>query len=190
MTQLFLVRHGPTHAKGMVGWSDLPADLNDRAALARLEAHLPKNALMVSSDLTRAKQTASAIQGHRQRLQHEPGLREIHFGDWELLKFDEVEDQELIRAYWDQPGDIRPPNGESWNQVCSRVDTTVDRLLATYPKENLIIVAHFGMILTQIQRATGLSAFDTFSNRINNLSLTTLTYRNAIWGVEAINHNP
>ncbi|GAA6209593.1 histidine phosphatase family protein [Cognatishimia sp. WU-CL00825] len=189
MTQIFLVRHGPTHATGMVGWSDLPADLSDRAALARLDAHLPKDALVVSSDLSRAKQTANAIQGQRQRLSHEHGLREIHFGDWELLKFDEVEDQDLIRSFWDQPGDVRPPNGESWNQVCTRVDATIDRLLATNPLNDLIIVAHFGAILTQVQRAAKLTAFDTFSNRINNLSLTTLSHHKSIWSVQTINHN-
>ena len=36
MTRLWWVRHGPTHAKAMVGWRDLPADLSDTAALARL----------------------------------------------------------------------------------------------------------------------------------------------------------
>ena len=24
MQRLFLIRHGPTHAKGMIGWTDLP----------------------------------------------------------------------------------------------------------------------------------------------------------------------
>ena len=43
MSRLFLVRHGPTHAKTMVGWSDLPADLSDTAALARLSDHLPSH---------------------------------------------------------------------------------------------------------------------------------------------------
>ncbi|MEN8741466.1 MAG: histidine phosphatase family protein, partial [Phaeobacter gallaeciensis] len=65
MTRLFLVRHGPTHAKSMVGWSDLPADLSDSAALHRLSAALPEDALVVSSDLSRAADTASAIQGDR-----------------------------------------------------------------------------------------------------------------------------
>ena len=50
MTRLFLVRHGPTHAKTMVGWSDLPADLSDRAALDRLAGFLPDQATVISSD--------------------------------------------------------------------------------------------------------------------------------------------
>jgi len=34
MTTLWLVRHGPTHAKAMIGWTDLPADLSDAGAIA------------------------------------------------------------------------------------------------------------------------------------------------------------
>ena len=60
MSRLFLVRHGPTHVKAMVGWTDVKADLTDAAALARLRASLPQKALMVSSDLRRAIDTADA----------------------------------------------------------------------------------------------------------------------------------
>jgi len=38
ITRFWWIRHGPTHAKGMVGWRDIPADLSDVAGLARLEA--------------------------------------------------------------------------------------------------------------------------------------------------------
>jgi alpha-ribazole phosphatase len=106
MTRLWLVRHGPTHAKTMVGWTDLPADLSDRAGLARLSAHLPQ-APVVSSDLIRAVSTADAL-GPRPRLPHDAGLREIHFGSWEMRSFTEVEaeDPELIRRYWEEPGGV------------------------------------------------------------------------------------
>ncbi|HHL22744.1 MAG TPA: histidine phosphatase family protein, partial [Aliiroseovarius sp.] len=29
MISWWWLRHGPTHAKGLVGWSDVPADLSD-----------------------------------------------------------------------------------------------------------------------------------------------------------------
>ena len=117
MRRLCLVRHGPTHAKTMVGWSDLPADLSDHDAIASLAEHLPADALVISSDLSRAVATADAIQGARTRLPHDPDLREMNFGDWELQRFDEVEDQETYRAFWEHPGDVKPPNGESWHEL-------------------------------------------------------------------------
>lgn len=192
MTRLHLVRHGPTHARGMVGWSDLPADLSDRAALARLHAHLPENALVVSSDLVRASATADAIQGPRLRLPHQPDLREIRFGAWEMRTYREVEaeDPGLARAYWETPGNASPPGGESWNQTRARVDTAIDGLVAAHAGADLVIVAHFGVILTQIQRALGLDATSAFGHRIDNLSVTEITLNANTWQVGRINHLP
>ncbi len=192
MTRLHLVRHGPTHAKTMVGWSDLPADLSDQAALDRLHSHIPPNAVVISSDLSRAADTATAIQGQRQRLPHHPDLREINFGAWELRGFAEIEaeDPELAFAYWDNPGDVRPPKGESWNEVRARVDNAIDALISSHPGTDLVIVAHFGVILTQVQRALDLDAQQTFSHRIDNLSVTEISHIAGTWTVEAINHLP
>lgn len=189
MSRLFLVRHGPTHAKAMVGWSDIPADLSDHAALARLSGYLPDDALVVSSDLDRAVETASAIAGPRTRLPHMPGLREIHFGDWELRRFDEVakEAPDHIRAFWESPGEIAPPKGESWNAVCARVNRAIDQLLLRHSGTDLIVVAHFGAILTQIARANRLSGAEAFSHKIDNLSVTSIDTRGD-WRTLTINH--
>ena len=193
MTRLFLVRHGPTHAKVMVGWSDLPADLSDTAAISRLSAHLPATARIISSDLIRATATADAIQTSQIRLPHDPNLREINFGTWELRSHADIEaeDPDKIRAYWDAPGDVRPPGGESWHQVCARIDKAIDHLMGTHQGHDLIIVAHFGVILTQLQRALQLDTDATFAHRIDNLSVTELT-RHApdTWSPGLINHLP
>lgn len=190
MTRLHLVRHGPTHAKSMVGWSDLPADLSDTAALARLSAHLPKSGIVISSDLFRATATADAIQSNRTRLPHQTALREINFGAWELRNFREIEAEtpDLIRAYWEHPGDVRPPGGESWNEVCARVSGAIDTLIEAHSGQDLIIVAHFGAILTQVQRAERLDAEQAFSHRLDNLSVTELTHGPNGWGTGRINH--
>nr|WP_174826128.1 histidine phosphatase family protein [Ruegeria arenilitoris] len=189
---MHLVRHGPTHAKTIVGWSDLPADLSDEATIARLHDHLPEGALVISSDLSRAVDTASAIQGTRRRLPHHRDLREIHFGRWELRGFKDIEaeDPELSFAYWDNPGDVRPPEGESWNEVRARVDAVIDRLIADHTGRDLVIVAHFGVILTQVQRALDISAYEAFSHRIDNLSVTDITHHGDRWSVGRINHLP
>jgi len=191
MQRLYLVRHGPTHAKGMIGWTDLPADLSDKAALSRLDNHLPKNASVVSSDLVRTIHTGDAIVSSRKRLPHDANLREMHFGDWENRTFKEVSQDapEHTRAFYEQPGHIAPPSGESWNDLSARVSTAVDVYLAKAHQE-LIIVCHFGVILSQLQRATGHSAYDTFAQKIDNLSVTELIIEKGIWRAGAINHCP
>ena len=187
MTRFWLVRHGPTHAKAMIGWTDLPADLSDSAAIARLTAHLPPSAPVISSDLARAVATADVL-GHRPRLPHDPDLREMNFGQWEERGFAEVEaeDPALIRAFWDNPGDISPPDGESWNALTRRSWAALDRLQGTAP--DIIVVAHFGPILAAVQRAAGVTALQAFAHRIDNLSVTSLSLDPP--KVLAINHLP
>ncbi len=192
MTQLFLVRHGPTHAKGMVGWTDLPADLSDRAALARLSAALPAAAPVIASTLRRARDTAAAIAGARPRLPASPALREMHFGDWEMRRADEVEQEspELLRAFYERPGDVRPPRGESWDDLRARVDPEIDRLCDAHAGGAVIVVAHFGVILSQLQRALGCDTTTVFGHRLEPLSLTQLVRESDSWRCTAINQRP
>jgi alpha-ribazole phosphatase len=189
MTRLFWVRHGPTHAKTMVGWTDLPADLSDRAALARLDAFLPRDSVILSSDLSRAVVTADAICDGRQRLPHDPDLREIHFGAWENRSHDEVsaDTPDHVRSFWEMPGDIRPPGGESWNDLSARVTRATDRLIAAHAGRDIVVVAHFGAILAAIQRARGCPTTEVFAHRIEPLSVTTLERGGTGWTCNAVN---
>lgn len=192
VTRLWWVRHGPTHEKAMVGWRDVPADLSDTETLARLNAHLPANALLISSDLLRATATADALAHGRHRLPHHPGLRELHFGDWDGQTWDAIANThpDLSRRYWEDPGHHAPPNGESWNEAATRVSVATDALLAAHPGRDIIVVAHFGAILTQVQRAMGCAAVDVFAHRIDNLSVTRIDHRATGWDIIAINHLP
>jgi alpha-ribazole phosphatase len=83
----------------------------------------------------------------------------------------------------------RPPNGESWNQVRARVSATVDALLAEDPND-LIVVCHFGVVLSQLQRATGLQSYETFAQKIDNLSVTEVIIKDGNWNTGVINHCP
>ena len=189
MTRLWLVRHGPTHAKTMVGWTDLPADLSDSAALARLRAALPK-APVISSDLSRARATADAL-ARGPRLPDDPDLREIHFGQWEDRSFDAVnaEAPDALRAFWETPGDTAPPGGEGWDALRARVDRAIDRLLAM-GLPDLVVVCHFGPILCTLQRARAVPTTTIFGQTIDPLSLSQVRWERDGWHLGPVNHNP
>ncbi|MFW5641584.1 MAG: histidine phosphatase family protein, partial [Roseicyclus sp.] len=140
VARLWWVRHGPTHERAFTGWRDVPADLSDTAALARLDAHLPTGALLVSSDLARAAATADRLASGRTRLPNEAALREFDFGRWDGLRFDAIaaRDPELSRAFWETPGPVRAPDGESWNEVAARVTAAIDALAMAHPGRDLI----------------------------------------------------
>jgi alpha-ribazole phosphatase len=192
ITRFWWVRHGPTHARAFAGWRDIPADLSDHAALARLDAHLPQGAVLISSDLIRASATADAIARTRHRLPHDPALREMHFGDWDGLTFTQVSEgwPDLSRAYWETPGDIAPPGGESWNTAAARVTAAADALMSAHRGRDIVVVAHFGAILTQVQRALGITPQAVLSQPIDNLSVTCLQHDGSTWTAQQINHVP
>lgn len=191
MTTWWWVRHGPTHQKAFTGWRDVPADLSDRAALGRLDAALPRGALLVSSDLIRARTTADRLESGRTRLPDAPDLREFHFGDWDGRHFSDVAEAhpELSRAYWETPGDVTPPGGESWNQAAARVAGYVAGLCADHPGRDIVAVAHFGVILTQIAAATGESPAAAIAQKIAPLSVTRIALSGTA-RVHEINHVP
>lgn len=189
MTKLYWVRHGPTHAKTMIGWTDKPADLSDHAAIERLSAFLPTDIPLVSSDLSRAVDTATAVQTPaRPRLAHVSDIREIHFGAWEDRTFAQVSetDPDTIAAFWQNPGPTCAPGGESWDRLSARVNAAADAFARA--GQDLIVVAHFGAILTQVQRARGQSALEAFAQPIDNLSVSELRWDGTRWHADRVNH--
>ena len=191
-TSWWWVRHGPTHQKVFTGWRDVPADLSDLNRISRLRNFLPKKSIMVSSDLKRATATAQAIGAETAPLIIEPNLREFNFGIWDGMPSEEIEkrDPELCREFWENPGDVMAPEGESWNMLKSRVSTAVNKINVEYKGNNIIAVAHFGVILTQLHLAIGRDAYDILANKIDNLSVTKISKEDQKWEVEMINICP
>lgn len=177
-TSYWFIRHGPTHAKGFCGHLDLPADLSDTAQINRLKAYLPRDAKILSSDLSRTRETAAAIYNGQHWLPEAPEFREMDFGDWDGQDFEVVEDADptLWRAFWETPGKVAPPNGESFDQVTKRISTALAGLHQDGPQGQIIIVAHFAAILAALKHATGMPNAAAFSFKINNYSITRLEY--------------
>jgi len=193
-TSYWFVRHGPTHAKGFCGHTDLAADLSDTAQIERLKAYLPQDAKILSSDLSRARETARAIHNGQTWLPEAPAFREMNFGDWEGKDFSTVEkaDPTLWRAFWETPGAVAPPNGESFNQLTARIEAALKALHAPGPQGDIIITAHFAVILAALQLATGMPTTSAFSFKINNYSVTRLDYlhKSNNWRVMGVNFLP
>lgn len=128
------MRHGRTAwnaARRFQGQSDIPLSEEGRAqaiATAAVLASGPLDAI-VSSDLSRARDTADAIAAHhRLRVASDPRLREFAFGEWEGLTWDEIVARfpvaagmafSSVRAY-------RPTGGERFDAVRARVGEVLE----------------------------------------------------------------
>ena len=158
MTRLWWVRHGPTHAREMIGWTDRAADLSDHAAVARLRDHLPE-APVVSSDLSRAMQTAAAI-GRGRPLPPLPALRETQFGDWAGLRFAQAEarDPALIRRIGAATAAETAATGIDWSfapTVAVVQDDRWGRTYESYSEEPEIVQAYAGQMVEGLQGTVG-----------------------------------
>ena len=178
MTRLALLRHGHTawnRAGRIQGRTDVPLDEDAIASLSQLRLPAPwDNALVWSSPLSRAAQTARLVSGLEPR--QVTALMEMNWGDWEgqkgaVLRMDPSSGFRDIEEWgWG----YTPPGGESWNVSAARVASVVRRVSAAHAGAHIIAVAHFGVILTQVQAVLGVTAKEVLAHKIDNLSVTTL----------------
>lgn len=148
--RLMLVRHGEStwnaehRLQGQADPPLSPLGLEQAAALLPFLGDLPARRL--SSDLTRAVQTAEAL--GLGGAPTDPRWREIDIGDWAGHTLDELDPAEV--AAW-QRGEIAPPNAETFAQLQARVAAAVDELRG----EDAIVVAHGGCVRAATAHLTG-----------------------------------
>jgi alpha-ribazole phosphatase/probable phosphoglycerate mutase len=152
VTHLLLIRHAETDLAGrFCGHSDPELNERGRQQLEGLVNALSEHGIrrVYTSDLRRAQQTAEAIANHFGAGFHiRPALREIHFGLWEGLSWNEIEVRDPVRAkrWAEEYPNSTAPGGESFHQFESRVRKELAFLLAEATNFPIATVAHAGFI--------------------------------------------
>ena len=184
MARIILVRHGETEWNRSLryqGQSDI--ELNekgiDQAERVRDRLANKKIDVIYSSDLVRALRTAEIIAAkHSTGAIHElPLLREMDFGDFEGLTFDEMKDRypqiANDRQAWRNRGpEMRAPNGESIAQLADRVAQFAERLKEHRPEETVLVVAHGGSLQVLICLLLGINLEHWWKVRLSSASVT------------------
>jgi alpha-ribazole phosphatase len=179
ITRWWWVRHGPVHNpdRRLYGQNDIDAHFPDADALAALRAQLPDDALWLTSSLKRTHQTAAALGRDLADCHHHPTLNEQHFGDWQGLDFASLKQLGPdFERLWNEPGETRPPGGESFADVLERVAETVTLLTAEHAGRDIVAIAHGGSIRAALALALGLDARSALGFRIDTLSLTRIDH--------------
>ena len=153
--ELICVRHGRTAWNAehrFQGQTDVPLDAEGLAQARALGVYLrcERFDLAVSSDLIRARATAERIYAGRDvELEFTPDLREMRFGMWEGLTWDEIVRRwpELDVRDEKSPRTYTPAGGESWEELCARVEGVLRRVAARLaPDGRALIVCHAGVL--------------------------------------------
>jgi broad specificity phosphatase PhoE len=126
--------------------------------------------------MRRAMETAEiALAEARVPLVHLEELRELSLGDWEGCTVDEVRrlEGDPYAAWLAAPLDCPPPGGEPLPEVCERVLAAIERIAATHPDgEDVLVIAHGGVISVYACWLLGCSFNRLWRLRVDNASLT------------------
>ena len=179
VTRWWWIRHAPVTAnQGRIyGGADLPCETDDPDLYAGIAALLPKDAVLVTSNLMRTHQTADAIKAagltFPERLEY-PDLAEQSFGDWQGQHYADVEkvDPRVVHDFWLCPAHCRPPGGESFVDLIARVACAIEAISDENPGRDVVAVAHGGTIRAALAIALGLDPERALSFTIDNCSLT------------------
>lgn len=151
--KLIIVRHGKTywnHERRYQGHTDIRLNNEGIKQANDLMRRLTNEKItaIYSSDLIRAQETAEIIaQPHGLKVQTKEALREMNFGVWEGLTFQEIEKKypKECEAWILKPHELLIPQGESFFMVRDRVLKETQKILKQHEKGNIILVAHGGV---------------------------------------------
>lgn len=187
-TRIIAVRHGETAwnvATRIQGQLDI--GLNDKGQWQAQRAGLALSdepiARIYSSDLSRAHATALAIATHSsdpraREVQVHRGLRERGFGTFEGQTYADIEAQwpEESKRWRQRDPHFAPPGGETPTQVMDRVASTVDALAAPHMGEQIVLVAHGGVMDMLYRLATQQSVSAPRTWELGNAAINRLLW--------------
>ena len=187
-TRIIAIRHGETDwntGARIQGHTDIALNARglwqaQRLAQALADEHIHH---IYSSDLERAHTTAQAIASHpantaERALQTHTGLRERAFGQFEGSTF------EQIAAHWPEAAQrwkqrdptFGPPGGETLQDFYNRIQKTLDVLASRHLEEQMVIVAHGGVMDVLYRLATQQSLSSPRTWELGNTAINRLLW--------------
>jgi alpha-ribazole phosphatase len=178
---LLLIRHGQTKwnlEQRFQGQSDIPLNETGRKQAQALAKRLAAEHFdaIYSSDLQRAIETAKTICASQ--IHSDPRLREVNFGDWEGMVYDEIKAKypETLVAWENDIFKNAPPHGETLEGLAVRVQSMLDELREKHEDQNILIVAHGGVLQTLICLALKLPPTMYWQFHLSTASLSEVAF--------------
>lgn len=152
-----LIRHDKTQAnidRKYIGWTDEP--IVDEAYDFSFN-FVPE--IVFGSDLIRCAQTAKKYFPTAE-FKASADLRELDFGDFEMKNYADLQHNAQYRAWIDCPGNISPPNGESYQIFEKRIMERFQQIVQQAGEYTFVIhggvmrvlLAHFGPVEQAFQQ--------------------------------------
>jgi broad specificity phosphatase PhoE len=196
--RLLLLRHGEVEDRyhrifgGRIDMALSPRGKEQALALARYVRQRPVQAIYVSP-MCRAQQTLAPLATHCPKpTVVEPDFREVDFGDWTGLSWEQVHARFGVRAFdWLQHVEAAAiPNAESAQEFRARIEPPLRRILGAHAGETVGIVCHGGVIRMMLSILLNLPFPLMASFEIDYASLTRVDVHGSKTEVMLLNFTP
>jgi broad specificity phosphatase PhoE len=172
MSEIFFIRHAETDMAGtFCGHSDPELNAKGRSQLTELlrTIRTVEIGAVYTSDLRRARTTANAIaKAFGVECHASPALREINFGQWEGLGWDEIErrDETYARRWALEYPYLPARNGENYRDFTRRVLDEVNFLSKEVDRNrcSIAVITHAGVLRTILTTLQGYSEEDAYES--------------------------
>ena len=151
-TRLVFVRHGEPDqsVRGRCyGGLDVGLSARGRMQMRRARGLLRDVtcSAIYSSPKRRALESASVLAGHRASVTVDHRLREMDFGDFEGLTYEDIAERfpEKYHEWMNRPTEVTFPAGENFTAMADRVRDAVDHIRGAHRGETIVIVSHGGV---------------------------------------------
>nr|WP_288833657.1 alpha-ribazole phosphatase [uncultured Flavobacterium sp.] len=163
--EVYLVRHTETVCeKGICyGQTDVALKEPYLEQFEYIKSQIPVDAIVYSSPLLRCVQLANYL---APSIITDSRLMEMHFGDWEMKKWDDIPEVDFTPWMTDFVN-VAVPNGESFVDLHHRVS---DFLTADFIKNTskpIVLVTHAGVIRSILCAISNLPLKDAFTNKVD-----------------------
>lgn len=193
VTRFWLIRHGEPVEEARqrcYGSSDVKLSARGREQMTRVAEYLANEpiAAIYTSPLDRTIESSRILGLGPIHIVH--GLREIAFGDFEGLTYDEiaVAFPQAFQQWMERPTEVRFPNGESYTALRDRVLAAFEAIGRESEGRTVAIVSHGGVNRILIAWALGMPADCIFRLAQDYAAINLLSFSNDIPRVELLNY--
>ncbi|MBR5163566.1 MAG: histidine phosphatase family protein [Schwartzia sp.] len=195
MMRLILVRHGQTewNAGGRYqGQSNVALSSLGRRQAELLAASFPVKQLdaIYASDLDRARETAECVgKAFGIPVRPEKAFRELSFGDWEGLTYQEISSRwpKEANKLFTAPDELCIPNGETFQDLQKRALDKIDELCKIHDGQNVGVFAHGAINKTILAGLMHIPLHYLWSLRQDNTAVNILKLEDGYVTVELLN---
>lgn len=192
---IYLVRHGstPLNEQGVYfGWLDPGLSDNGKLQADRLVPTMDSLPLdrVYLSPLRRCTETAApSLAGRDIPVVHDDRLKEMHFGKWEGLRYQEIEamDPEGWTAFTTDWKSFCIPDGEGFSGFYERVAHFAKEIKGGRETERILIVAHQGVLRVLTACLLDLSEDDVFHFNFEHATLSHIRLHEGYGVLKALN---